>query len=518
MKQTLHIFKKDARYLRWEILLVVVFMGMFVYMQTHPDAGDDGMRDLIAAALLGTLWAFVCARLIQAEPIPGDRQFWTTRPYSRGSLLGAKLLFVTAFLTVPLLIADAIILAVEKFSIVENLAGLLLSVLFITVGVLLPLCAFATLMRSIAIWILSAFLTVGIFAGLYELSDENAWGGLAWQRNLATVAILFIVATIVLGLQYQRRRTAVSVGVMAIGLSTGGVFWEYASPMRAAIIQTNLSKPPSATSSIQIVFDEDFGKAGYTRFPGRGIDPDLPRPHPVEVGDESTKYLGFPLAVAGLSEDMRLIPDRVHVTYQLEGKYESEADRLRSRELMERPRDFEESPADPLPAFGCGNDAGAQWSADVEVSPNVHFPIDGKFFAKSFSCLSTVRLEFYVTLYGTPRGKPIDAGGGSVPVSGVGICRNDEPIGLRCIVPLREAYKLLEQGTGPNRPQLISQTSYSPLPADLSIIPLHWYWQHPSRSARENPEFTTTLEPLAHLKKVLVLHQIYLSVYQTMMP
>ena len=60
--------------------------------------------------LLLAFWAFLCARLIQAEPIPGDRQFWITRPYEWSSLLGAKLLFVVVCIGIPLLAADASIL------------------------------------------------------------------------------------------------------------------------------------------------------------------------------------------------------------------------------------------------------------------------------------------------------------------------------------------------------------------------------------------------------------------------
>ena len=114
MRQALHILRKDARYLRWELLVVLVFMGMFVYAQAHPDESDNARRDMIESILLSCLWAFVCARLVQAETIPGDCQFWITRPYSWRSLLGAKLLFVMLFLTIPLLVADAIILAVER--------------------------------------------------------------------------------------------------------------------------------------------------------------------------------------------------------------------------------------------------------------------------------------------------------------------------------------------------------------------------------------------------------------------
>ena len=50
---------------------------------------------------------YLIARLIHAETLPGDRQFWITRPYRWQSLLGAKVLFVLVFLNLPMTVADA---------------------------------------------------------------------------------------------------------------------------------------------------------------------------------------------------------------------------------------------------------------------------------------------------------------------------------------------------------------------------------------------------------------------------
>jgi len=76
---------------------------------------------------------------------------------------------------------------------------------------------------------------------------------------------------------------------------------------------------------------------------------------------------------------------------------------------------------------------------------------------------------------------------------------------------------------GSRRPQggwyfFITENSYSPLPADLSISPLHWYWHllvtgegHDERSSTYPPQtIVTTLEPLAHFRRDLVLRDIYL--------
>src|SRR5256885_7885270 len=48
--------------------------------------------------LLPLAWWTLIARVIHDEVLPGDNQFWITRPYSWKSLLGAKALFILAFI------------------------------------------------------------------------------------------------------------------------------------------------------------------------------------------------------------------------------------------------------------------------------------------------------------------------------------------------------------------------------------------------------------------------------------
>jgi hypothetical protein len=150
---------------------------------------------MIAQLVLGVFWAVLGARLVQAEAIPGDRQFWTTRPYAWRSLLGAKLLFLAVFLSVPLLIADAMILRMEGFPIVAHLPGLFCSVTLTTVGLLMTIVAFATLTRGFTQFVLSAILTIGALIWLAEIGKGNVWGGVEWMRDCGTIAIFFVTAS-----------------------------------------------------------------------------------------------------------------------------------------------------------------------------------------------------------------------------------------------------------------------------------------------------------------------------------
>jgi hypothetical protein len=84
MRQALHIFKKDVRYLWYEIAITLALVVMFV-----------GFRWI--EFILPIAWCYLAARVIYAEPLPGDRVFWITRPYAWKSLLAAKALFILTF-------------------------------------------------------------------------------------------------------------------------------------------------------------------------------------------------------------------------------------------------------------------------------------------------------------------------------------------------------------------------------------------------------------------------------------
>src|SRR5262245_52525141 len=116
MRQAIHIFQKDVRYLWREIALVLALAAIFTWI--NPVWMD---MLLLAAA------SYLIARLVHAEAIPGDRQFWITRPYRWGSLLAAKLLFMLAFVNLPILLAQWRIVAAGGFPFSSYIAGLLWS-------------------------------------------------------------------------------------------------------------------------------------------------------------------------------------------------------------------------------------------------------------------------------------------------------------------------------------------------------------------------------------------------------
>ena len=161
LQQALHIFKKDARYLRFEIAGVLAMIALFVVTQVGLletlRRGASGVFG-ISEILLPAAWCFLIARAVHAEPIPGDRQFWLTRPYSRASLLLAKAIFILAFVNLPFLIAQSAILKLDAFPILSNAGALLWEQVLVTAVVTLPALVLAAVTANMIQFVVGAAL------------------------------------------------------------------------------------------------------------------------------------------------------------------------------------------------------------------------------------------------------------------------------------------------------------------------------------------------------------------------
>ena len=151
MKQVLHIFRKDVRHLWPSILIVMVLAGLHAVFDvlSWPVYFPETNRTNAIASLLGILlplglW-FLIAQSIFEEALPGDRQFWLTRPYRWGNLLTAKILFVLLFGSVPLFLSDCYILGVQRLGVFDDVPTLLLHQALLAALFLLPAFALATL-------------------------------------------------------------------------------------------------------------------------------------------------------------------------------------------------------------------------------------------------------------------------------------------------------------------------------------------------------------------------------------
>jgi hypothetical protein len=215
MRQALHIFRKDVRFLRLPIALAFALTAAFAWSRArdHSAAVQQPITTLLILA-----WWYLAAAPIYKETLVGDRQFWVTRPYRWRSLLAAKALFLVAFIHVPLLAADLTIVAGQGFPV--SLRTLLWRQLGLAALITLPSAAIASVTRSLAALAMTgvaALICVVIVFAKFDTA-RNDWATTEWIRGTAILLVLLAGAVATVVSQYARRRTAIGRAVAASGL------------------------------------------------------------------------------------------------------------------------------------------------------------------------------------------------------------------------------------------------------------------------------------------------------------
>jgi hypothetical protein len=227
MKQILHIFAKDFRHFWPEILISLALVGAlgWIYPDTwlsrntlYAVAGGAFLPSLLGAGFLPGLlsllipvsWWLLIARVIHAESLVGDRQFWVTRPYEWKKLLGAKALFLAVFLYFPLLIAQCVLLFRAGFHPLSFVPGLLFNLLLITTVLVLPLLAITTVTATFVAVTLTLLAGLACFIGYIAISlyfSDNA--SIPYSDHVSMPLTVLFCGTVVV-LQYAARRVWVS--------------------------------------------------------------------------------------------------------------------------------------------------------------------------------------------------------------------------------------------------------------------------------------------------------------------
>lgn len=295
MRQTLHIFRKDARFLWPQILAALALAALFGWCYSVDPWRFGGFgraqsaRGMIAF-LVALSWVYLASAAIHKELPAGDRQFWVTRPYRWKSLLAAKALLLFAFINIPLFLADAAILAAHGLA--PSAAQSLLRQALVTLGLLLPAMALAAVTRDQA---QAAGAIIGAAVSLALVSaytpQDSGWGPLAGMHACIVVAVLSAGALGVLLWQYARRRTMAARAVL--GAVVGLCLAIVAAPPNGAAIAL-YGPEPEVVRPVHLC----VGLASC----------DLPTTEPHRV----TGW--YPIRVEGLPAGMRADPLLVDVT------------------------------------------------------------------------------------------------------------------------------------------------------------------------------------------------------------
>jgi len=454
MRQALHILRKDARYLWREIGMFLVLNWLFAW------------KDPMWAEVLVTVTAvYLIARCIHAEPIPGDTQFWVTRPYDWKSLLGAKLLFIAGFVNVPLFMARAFIVSTKGFPLSDWLGPLVWSQFVILISVCLPVAALAALTVDILPFISSIILLLAlgfsiplILAGRIPYIRPSVrtlvepWPeGFQWIRDTVFFTVVILAAIYIVGAQYKTRRTATSrvTGSILLALAMAGAL--IISPADAIELQARFS-PRFDSSNLQVAVDTAPRKFG--------------------IGRPQQTQISIPLTVTGLPENVEAQPDNLAIKIIGKNGETLDLSAIPNRSVT-----------------------------DSGLLLDTVFFIDSEFFKNYATQDASLKGSLYLTLFGNPQSQEFVFAHDPVNV-GNGVQCFIEPVTsqLHCRSAFRwpglQIYAKVRNDTESLWPLI----SYSPFPSgiELSIIEEHWASGPPPH----DPRATIIMkEPLAHIRK-----------------
>ncbi len=315
MKQMLHIFAKDSRQFWPEILICVALVAAFVWIypsswltgnRLSAVAGGDFVRVLLEQYLGGILkllipvsWWLLIARVIHAEALVGDRQFWLTRPYEWKKLLGAKAIFLLVFLYLPLLTAQFLLLFRAGFHPLSFIPGLLFNLLLITGILVLPPMAIASVTATFARVTVTLLAGMAGFIAFIAISLLFSNSVSISSSGYLSIALAFCFCATVVVLQYAARRVWVS-RLLLVSLPIVIILSGLAIPESIAISRAYPRSGAGQEAPVQLTLLRDAPHPATT---------DLIRANQVQVS--------IPLQVSGVMEGSALIPDAMQVTVEV---------------------------------------------------------------------------------------------------------------------------------------------------------------------------------------------------------
>jgi hypothetical protein len=469
MRQAIHIFKKDIRHLWIEIAVTLLVAAAFTFTGARralwlaEPAVNRNMAWTLLKSLLPLAWSILIARLVHAEALPGDRQFWTTRPYAWKSLLAAKALFVAVFVNVPLLVAHIAILLAYGFHPLAELPGLLWSQVLVTAVLVLPMAAISALTTGfVQLLITGSILGLALAAWNIIASLDAGWRAIEWIRSYCDITVVALAALAILVWQYASRRTTIArwlalAAVVVVALGDALMPWT-----AAFALQSRLSSQPIDPASLRIDFDS------ARQWAARAL---------IEKGDRV--WIEIPIKLSGIPAGLSPRYDGVIMA-------------------IEAP-DGSTWPADRQPwSHITGRDQVLSLQATV----------DGGFYRKVKDQRVKFRGAMYLTLYGHQRVTDVPFSAPPMAVPGRGLCTASPGTERKSYYLVCNSAFLDPQG----------MVTYSPFPADLALDPVNNHLSYTASLEYPFAPFTAatiqTAEPLAHLRRDFQIGGLRLSDFE----
>jgi hypothetical protein len=464
MSQTLHILKKDIRYLRLEISLFLLLTALYALTELYYWANHLGTR-----ALLTVSGVFLIARLVHAEAMPGANQFWISRRYRWTSLLGEKLLFIFVFVNLPILIARLIILLFAGFPLSWSLPGLLWSQLLIMFVACLPIAALATLTARLPPFVFSLLVILAVALGMEQMmvppslpAERTLIDGVQWIWDAAATLALSLAAVLIVCTQYSKRNTSFNRRFAIIVASLAAAAYLYIPWPFALALQTQLSQRGFDSSSIhaELIASE---KRGYS-----------------VVGKLPEVELDLPIKVTGVPEAINVEADALAVSFQGPNGWTWKSGAYHLPGLKRKVKRASDA------IFNC-----------LVLMPRAPFNEERQQSV-------TLRASLYLTLFGNDRSKTIPLK--STPVNVLeGLQCGQGPIIMSDVsdVYCRSAFRWPERqvyakSEDPYLSPFSHPISYSPFPAGLSLDNIETGGASIAKTAHELT--IVTKEPINHIR------------------
>lgn len=303
MMQALRIFAKDVRLYWVEIVATLTITALFVWVYPMDWGVFVQPRSIwpwvpgTITALVPVSWLVLITRVVHAESLVGERQFWITRPYLWPQLIISKALFVAIFIYLPFFIAQCLLLRQAGMHPSLYLQGLFFNLILTTGIAVLPMACIATVTGNFARMLLGMLCVLLFVAGvayfdtlLPSSSTTNSFGDV-----LGFVApVSFFIAVLVI--QYARRWTLLSRSLLvalALTISVLALFGPEDTAMR-------ITYPVSSISTgLQI---------GFRQAPPIESIPDS------DSVDERELTLIFPVAMSGIAAGTAMKVDNARVS------------------------------------------------------------------------------------------------------------------------------------------------------------------------------------------------------------
>jgi len=223
LHQPFHILRKDAIHLWPETLVSIALLAAFAWAEAQTWLPSDGGFNpaSFGAGILKFLivisWLILISRLVHDEELVGDRQFWTTRPYTWYSLLGAKVLYLAAFIGLPFLLMQVWLLHHAGLYPTLLLPALLKNLLYIACLFLLPLLALAAVTATFVRYIssvLGGFIYIFVVIAIAAYNWPESFAAPYLGTFISAALLALIVAALLV--QYWRRKTLIARLLLAV--------------------------------------------------------------------------------------------------------------------------------------------------------------------------------------------------------------------------------------------------------------------------------------------------------------